>query len=416
MASPYLFENYRRMPIRFTHGRGVRLYDEEGHEYLDFLAGLATSSLGHAHPRLVEAIHEQASRYLHVSNLYEIPKQEEAAEALVKASRRTTKGPVRGLDRVFFCNSGAEANEAVIKLVRRWAFDRHQGDGAPRHEIVVFENGFHGRTLGALAATPTPAYQRGFAPLPAGFVAVPFNDLAALEAAISDRTCAVLVEPIQGEGGVVVGDEDYLRGVQRLCGEHDLLFLLDEVQTGVGRTGEMFAFQGLGLEPDAITLAKGLGGGVPVGAVLAQNDLAQHLVPGTHGTTFGGNPLACSAALTVLSVIESEGLLERVRESGTRLQRGLQSLGEMSGRVLEVRGRGLMWAACLDGSAANLVTACLESRTGSVGLLANAVRPDTVRFLPPLIVSVAEVDEALARLEQELSRLAPGEATPVAAR
>ncbi|MDX1385015.1 MAG: acetylornithine transaminase [Thermoanaerobaculia bacterium] len=384
MSDEYLFQNYVRAPVAFTHGHGTQLWDARGHEYLDFIAGIATSSLGHAHPRLVEAIAGQAERYLHVSNLYRIPEQEEAARLLVEASRR--RGP--GLDRVFFCNSGTEANEAAIKIARK------RGNASGRYEIVVTHGGFHGRTLGSLAATGTPRYHEGFGPLPEGFVFTDFNDLEGLRGAIGEKTCAVLVEPMQGEGGVFPATAEYLRGVAETCREHDLLFLLDEVQTGIGRTGSMFAFQQYEVAPDVVTLGKGLGGGVPIGAVLATEAAAAILVPGDHGTTFGGNPLVTAAAAAVIRTVDDEGLLDNVRQAGARLAAGLESIEG----VVSVRGKGLLLAAELAVEAAPVVARCLEE-----GLLVNAVRPSSVRFAPPLNVKTTEVDRALAIFSRTLS-------------
>ena len=395
MTDEHLFQNYVRAPVAFTHGKGARLWDAAGHEYLDFLAGIAVSSLGHAHRRLVKAVSMQAERYLHVSNLYRIPEQEEAARLLIEASREGGGA----LDRAFFCNSGTEANEAVIKIARK------RGSTGGSYEIIVTDNGFHGRTLGSLAATGTARYHEGFGPLPEGFRFVPYNDLDAAAAAVSETTCAVLVEPIQGEGGVIPAEPGYLEGLQDLCRKNDLLFLLDEVQTGIGRTGAMFAYQRLGLEPDAITLAKGLGGGVPVGAVLAREAVASLLVPGDHGTTFGGNPLASSAVVAVLETIREENLLDNVERMGARLADGLASLD----LVVSVRGAGLLRAAELEVMAAPVVARCLQE-----GLLVNAVRPDSVRFAPPLIVTPGEVDRALGIFSRVLSVFEKEEAVSTA--
>ncbi len=383
----YLFRTYRRAPVAFVRGEGVRLWDLEGRVYLDFVAGIATTSLGHAHPDLVQTLCAQASRYLHVSNLYHIPEQVQAAKRLAELS---------GLDRVFFCNSGAEANEAAIKLARRWG---RATRGPEAYEIVAMEGSFHGRTLGALAATGNPRYWQGFEPLPPGFRFVPYDNLAAVADAITDRTCAVLVEPVQGEGGVILPSPGYLRDLEALCRERGVLLILDEVQTGVGRTGEWFAFQREQVQPDVVTLGKGLAGGVPVGAVLAREEVSQHLGPGDHGTTFGGNPLACAAVCTVLEVVERDRLLENVRRTGDRLLRGLRSLAERNPLVASVRGVGLLVAVDLHGEAAPVVDAALAE-----GLLVNAVRPQTLRLCPPLVVSEAEVDEALGRLERALER------------
>jgi predicted acetylornithine/succinylornithine family transaminase len=379
-----LFQNYVRAPVAFTHGRGVKLWDASGREYLDFLAGIAVSSLGHAHPRLTKALSLQVERYLHVSNLYRIPEQETAARLLVEASRSVG----RGLDRVFFCNSGTEANEAAIKMARK------RGSSRGAYEIIVMHNGFHGRTLGSLAATGTARYHEGFGPLPEGFCFVTFNDLDEAAAAVTDKTAAILVEPIQGEGGVIPPSDGYLEGLQDLCRRHDLLFLLDEVQTGIGRSGALFAYHRFGLEPDVVTLAKGLGGGVAVGAVMATEAAASLLVPGDHGTTFGGNPLAATAVATVLETIREEALAENAELMGLRLKAGLESMDD----VVNVRGLGLLLAAELEAEAPKVAAKCLEE-----GLLVHAVQPHSIRFAPPLIVNAGEVDRALAVFSRVLS-------------
>ncbi len=395
--SDALMGNYRRAPVAFESGEGSVLTATDGRKYIDFLSGIATSSLGHGHPRLVGALQEQAARYLHVSNLYEIPEQTRAAELLVAASK-SHGGP--GLDRVFFCNSGAEANEAAIKLARKWG-GAHGGKSA----IVSTENGFHGRTLGALAATGTPAYQTAFQPLPGGFRTVPLNDLEAMKDAVDPGTCAVLVEPIQGEGGVIPTDPGYLEGVQELCRERGALLILDEVQTGIGRTGTMFSFQQQGLEPDIIALAKGLGGGVPVGAMMARESVAEHLVPGDHGSTFGGNPLACAAVCAVVEVVSEPGFLERVGEAGERIRARLEEAGDAAG-IQEVRGSGLMIGIEIRGEAPAVAAECLDR-----GLLLNAVRPHSLRLLPPLVVTDEEIECALDILVSALvSEQTEGEA------
>ncbi len=383
----YLFSNYRRAPVAFERGSGCRLWSTAGKEYLDFVAGIAVCSLGHADPRLAAAIADQAARLLHVSNLYWIPEQAEAARRLVQASGGA-------FQRAFFCNSGAEANEALIKIARK------RGSASGRYEIVVADNSFHGRTLGALAATGNPAYHRGFAPLPEGFRFVPFNDLGALEAAIGERTCAVLLEPIQGEGGVYPATTEYLQGAERLCRKHDLLFLLDEVQTGIGRTGLMFAFEHYGVTPHAIALAKGLGGGVAVGAVLAQEEAA-NLQPGEHGTTFGGNPLAMAAVIAVQKALTEDGVLQNATAMGRVLQQRLEALVQSSrGAAISVRGKGLLLAVALDPAlpAPKVVERCFER-----GLLVNAVRPDTIRMAPPLVVTEGEIDRAVGILGEALA-------------
>jgi acetylornithine/N-succinyldiaminopimelate aminotransferase len=392
-ADRVLFRNYKRAPVAFSRGSGVRLWDLEGREYLDFIGGIAVSSLGHAHPALVDAVAGQVARYLHVSNLYQIPEQVEAARRLTAAS---------GLERAFFCNSGAEANEAAIKLARKRA---KTAIGPDAHEILVTDNSFHGRTLATVAATGNPRYQQGFEPLPAGFRFVPFDDVIAMRNGVGSQTCAILVEPVQGEGGVLLPSAGYLAELRALCDEHGLLLMLDEVQTGIGRTGEMFAFQRAAVRPDVVTLAKGVAGGIPAGVVLATEEAASHFTPGDHGSTFGGNALASAAICAVLDTIEREGLLENARSRGAQLVRGLEGLRATHAVIGEVRGAGLLVGADLTVEAAPVVEACL-----SRGLLVNAVRPKTLRFAPPLIVSAAEVDRALEILDETLAALAVPEA------
>ena len=384
-ADRVLFRNYKRAPVAFSHGKGTRLFDLEGREYLDFIGGIAVSSLGHAHPALVRAVSEQAARYIHVSNLYQIPEQVEAARRLITSS---------GLDRAFFCNSGAEANEAAIKLSRKRG---KAAKGPACHEILVAEHSFHGRTLATVAATGNPRYQEGFEPMPAGFRFVPFDDVEAMRRAVGPATAAILVEPIQGEGGVLVPSAGYLAGLRALCDEVNLLLVLDEVQTGVGRTGAMFAYQHAGIRPDVVTLAKGVAGGVPAGVVLATEDAAAHFVPGDHGSTFGGNALACAAICAVLDAIEREGLVANAAACGARLVAGLERLREKRPVLGEIRGAGLLVGADLSVDAAPVVDACRAR-----GLLVNAVRPKTLRFAPPLVVSAAEVDAALRVLDAAL--------------
>lgn len=381
----HLVGNYRRLPTAFVRGTGCLLEEAGGRRVLDFVGGIAVSSLGHGHPALVEALRDQVGRYLHVSNLYHVPEQVEAAELLAEAS---------GLERAFFCNSGAEAVEAGIKLARKWGAGREPA----AREIVVAEGSFHGRTLGALAATWPRRYREPFEPLPGGFRFVPFNDLEAAEEAVGPSTCAVLVEPIQGEGGVVPADPGYLEGLRSLTERHGALLVLDEVQTGVGRTGETFAFRGYGVRPDAVALAKGLGGGVPVGALVAREEVAAHLVPGDHASTFGGNPLASRAAATVLRTLEAESLCRNARERGRELRNGLERLGRETGVVTEVRGRGLLVAADLDRDAGEVTRRCLD-----LGLLVNAVGPRTLRLTPPLVVTAGEVDRALELIGRALT-------------
>jgi predicted acetylornithine/succinylornithine family transaminase len=387
----YLMPTYRRAPVAFSHGEGTWLFDLDGRRYLDFIGGIAVSSLGHAHPHLVAAIQQQACRLLHASNLFHIAEQAALARYLAEHS---------AFDRAFFCNSGAEANEAAIKLARKWG----RRDGADRFEIVVAHGSFHGRTMGTLAATMQPKYQQPFLPLPPGFVAVPFNDLESAKAAVTDRTCAVLMEPIQGESGVVPAAPDYLAGLRALCDDYGLLLILDEVQTGVGRTGTLFAYEQYGIIPDVLTLAKSLGGGFPIGAVLAREG-ACAFAPGDHGSTFGGNPLACAAALAVITTVVEERLPEHAAAMGARLVRGLDAL-VAKGAARAVRGRGLLLALELGGEAAPVVDRCREG-----GLLVNAVQPSALRLAPPLVVQPGEIDQALEILEGVLtsSQVAAGQ-------
>lgn len=375
-----LFENYKRADVTFVEGQGVTLYDSSGKAYLDFLSGIAVNSLGHSHPRLVAALQAQVGKLLHVSNLYTIEQQEQAARRLTELC---------GFEKAFFCNSGAEANEALIKMARRYAHKM----GLPP-VIVVANNSFHGRTMATLSATGNPRYQENFQPLLEGFCFVDFNDQRqALDAL--EHACAVLLEPVQGEGGVVPADPAYLQAVQNACRLSGKLFMLDEVQTGIGRTGAWLAAQRYGVQPDAVALAKGLGGGVPVGAVLASRALAELLPPGSHGTTFGGNLLAMTAVLTVLETIEAENLLGHVRQTGDYLR---EQLLELPG-AKEVRGMGLLLAVELDVEAAAVAESCLRE-----GLLVNAVRPTALRLAPPLIVTRNDIDRAITHLEDAICR------------
>ncbi|HLA24948.1 MAG TPA: acetylornithine transaminase [bacterium] len=384
LSERYLMTTYRRIPVAFAHGQGVRLTDLEGKQYLDFIAGIAVSALGHNHPAVTAAIQAQAARLLHVSNLYLVPEQARLAQWLVAHS---------ACARAFFCNSGAEANEAAIKLTRKY----WRKKGASRYEIIVAQGSFHGRTLAALAATSQPKYQQDFQPLPPGFVTVPFNDLGALRGAVTAHTAAVMLEVVQGEGGYHFAAPEYLAGVRAFCDEHGLLLVLDEIQTGIGRTGRWFAYEHVGITPDIVTLAKGLGGGVPIGALLA-TEAASAFVPGDHGSTFGGNPLACSAAFAVLDTIEREHLLANAAEVGAYFLAALQDLVGRHPVITGVRGLGLMLAIDLSVDAGEVVTACRDG-----GLLVNAVQPKTLRIAPPLIVSTADVDEAVRILDAALA-------------
>src|SRR2546429_439511 len=368
----YVMGTFRRLPVTFVEGRGVTLRDREGREYLDLVAGLAVNALGHAHPAVARALADQATRLVHTSNLYYTEPQVELARRLVELSFPS---------RVFVANSGAEANEAANKLARRGAPPRR--DGA--YEIVTTDGSFHGRTLAAVTAGGKEAYSAPFAPLPPGFVHVPYGDLDAIRRATRERPAAVMLEPIRGEVGVVTPPDGYLEGVRAWCDERDLLLVLDEVQTGLGRTGRWFAHQHHGIVPDVMTLAKALGGGVPIGACLAA-PRADVFEPGDHGSTFGGNPLACTAALAVLRTIEDEGLVGHAAEMGELLQ---ESLRELDG-VRLVRGRGLMLAAVFEQPVAREFQArCLEE-----GVIVNAVDEQTVRLVPPLVIGAGEIARA----------------------
>jgi predicted acetylornithine/succinylornithine family transaminase len=393
MTEQYVMKTYGRLPIALVRGEGCRLWDADGNAYLDFVAGLAVCNLGHCHPRVVEALQQQAACLLHVSNLYHIPWQSALARILVENSFG---------DRVFFCNSGAEANETAIKLVRRYESHVRKGD---RSEILTMRNSFHGRTLATVTATGQEKFRKGFDPLVPGFRHVPFNDPDALVREVNDRTCAILVEPIQGEGGVILPADDYLAFVRSLCNERHLLLVFDEVQVGMGRTGTLFAYEQSGVVPDIMTLAKGLAGGVPIGATVATEEVASAFEPGTHASTFGGNPLASAAAHAAMRVYLEEGILENCIRSGSHLRTGLERLAaQVPGLVKEVRGRGLMQAMELTAPGVPVVEACLEQ-----GLLINCTADRVLRFLPPLVVTPAEIDEMLETLERVLSETAARE-------
>ncbi|MBI5410418.1 MAG: acetylornithine transaminase [Nitrospirae bacterium] len=386
-AERYLMNTYARSPISIVRGRGSRVYDLEGREYLDFVAGIAVNVLGHAHPDVVAAIHKQAQQLLHASNLYYTEPQVRLAQMLVDHSFA---------EKVFFCNSGAEANEAAIKLARRYAHEKH---GPDRYEISTMRQSFHGRTMATLTATGQEKVQKGFEPLLPGFTYVPFNDLPSVEQALTSRTAAILLEPIQGEGGVHVADRSYLKGLRDLCRERDLLLIFDEIQTGMGRTGTLFAYEQLGVEPDVMTLAKGLGGGVPIGACLATDEAAAVFTPGSLASTFGGNPLTCAAAQAVLRVLLEGRVLEQSRRMGDYLAKGLQDFKERLPIVKDVRGLGLLQGMELSVDGKQVVTDCLAR-----GLLINCTMDRVLRFVPPLIITQHEIDRLLDTLSQVLSK------------
>lgn len=384
----FLMNTYARQPVSFARGEGVWLWDEAGRKYLDAVAGVAVNSLGHAHPRLAQALCEQAHTLIHTSNLYQIPKQEQLAERLCHLA---------GMDKAFICNSGAEANEAAIKLTRMYG----HGKGIEIPTIIVMERSFHGRTMATLTATGNRKVQAGFEPLVKGFVRVPYNDIAAVAqiAEHNKNVVAVLVEPVQGEGGVQVPDPTYLQELRRLCDAHGWLLMLDEIQTGIGRTGTWFAFQQAGIVPDVMALAKGLGGGMPIGACLAKGVAAEVFKPGNHGSTFGGNPLACAAALETLAVVEEQDLCRHASELGEYIRAGLKTqLNGVMG-VVEVRGAGLMIGVELDRPCVELVRRALEQ-----GLLINVTADNVVRLLPPLVIQrdeAAQLIEMLGKLIKE---------------
>jgi acetylornithine/N-succinyldiaminopimelate aminotransferase len=379
LAEQYLMQTGRRLPVTFVRGEGCLLYDEEGKEYLDLVAGIAVNVLGHAHPDIAHALTGQARTLVHTSNLYFTRPQVELARRLVELSFPS---------RVFVCNSGAEANEAAIKIARKWGTKNR--DGA--FEIITAEGSFHGRTLATVTAGGQHKYSDPFKPLPDGFVHVPYNDLDAIKAATTEKTVAVMLEPVMGEIGIIPAAKGYLEGVRKWCDEKNLLLILDEVQTGIARTGKWFAYQHHGITPDVMTLAKGLGGGIPIGACLA-SPRADVFEPGDHGSTFGGNPLACTVALSVLAVIERDGLVGHAAEMGELLNGVLQGLG-----AKEVRGLGLMQAAeFAEPHAKAFQNSCLEA-----GLIINAVDENSVRFVPPLIITAEEIDRAQAIMHKVL--------------
>ena len=381
----YVMKTYGRLPLALVRGKGARVWDADGREYLDFVGGLAVNSLGHCHPAVVKAIAGQAETLMHVSNLYYIEPQVKLAQMLAGNSCA---------DRVFFCNSGAEANEAAIKLARKYA---KMNGGPGRYEIITARQSFHGRTLATITATGQTKYQQGFEPLPEGFRYVPFNDLGALREAVGPNTCAVMLEPIQGEGGVNEAEPDYLRGVKRLCSQEGLLLIFDEVQCGLGRTGKLLAYQHYGVEPDIFTLAKALGGGFPIGAMLAREDVAAAFVPGDHASTFGGNPLACAAGLAAVDQLINHGLIENAARVGAYFRGRLEDLKGRRAIAAGVRGRGLMLGLELTVEGRGIVASCQEQ-----GLLINCVNNNVLRFLPPLIISEAEVDQAVGILEEAM--------------
>ena len=387
LTDHYVAKTYARYPIALVRGKGTRVWDADGKEYLDFLAGIAVNSLGHCHPAIVRAIQQQSRKLLHVSNLYHIVPQSELARELCRHSFA---------DRVFFCNSGAEANEAAIKLARRYGAEHWGG----KYEILSAHDSFHGRTLATLTATGQEKVRAGYDPLPAGFRQIPFSDLRAAEDAIDEKkTVAILVEPIQGEGGVNVPHEGYLRGLRELCDRRGLLLILDEVQTGMGRTGKLFAYEHFGVKPDIMTLAKALGGGLPLGAMLARQEVAKSFVPGSHASTFGGNPLVCSVGLAVMKALLEGGVLQNCAKMSRLVVQGLHHLKERFSFVRSIRGKGLILGLELEMEGTKVVEACMQE-----GLLLNCTAYKVLRFVPPLTITQKEIERGLAILETVLAR------------
>lgn len=376
-----------RTPVCFDYGKGINLWDIDGKKYYDFLGGIAVSAVGHSHPKLVNAIKNQAEKFIHCSNLYYIEPQAKLAKLLVENSCA---------DKVFFANSGAEANEGAIKLARIY----FKKKGMPeKYEIITLEKSFHGRTLATIAATGQDKYQKPYSPLTPSFLKVPINDLDALEKAINSTTCAVLIEPIQGESGVNLTTKEYLQGVRKLCDEKGILLIFDEVQSGLGRTGKLFAYEHFGVEPDIFTLAKALGGGFPIGALLAKDHVARAFEPGDHGSTFGGNPLACAAALASMEIILSENLVENSEKMGEYLVEKLTELANKHKSIKEIRGKGLMVGIQLTSeNAVEIKNKCFEE-----GYLVGNVGKDIIRLLPPLIVSKQDIDSLVNTLDGILS-------------
>jgi len=382
-ADKFMFMTYKRSPITLVRGSGCRVWDEAGKEYIDFIGGIAVCALGHSSPIVSEALYEQSKKLVHVSNLFYTQPQTELAQILVENSFA---------DRVFFCNSGAEANEAAIKLARRCSKEKY---GPGRHAIITMSNSFHGRTMATLSATDQGKLKTDFDPFLEGFKYVPFNDLDSLKSAIDGSVCAVMLEPVQGEGGVVAADYDYLKGVKELCGEHDILLILDEVQSGMGRTGKLFAYQHFDITPDIMSLAKALGNGLPVGAMLAREELAGAFGPGSHGTTFGGTPLITAGVLAVVKSLLHDGWIENAKNMGDYFKDRLSGLKKKYGMIRSVSGLGLMLGLVLDRDGTDIVTACMER-----GFLINCVQEKVLRFVPPLIIGKNDIDLLINCLDE----------------
>lgn len=386
LSKKYVMNTYNRLPIALEKGKGSHVWDVDGKKYLDFFSGLAVDNLGHGHPKILYAIASQAKKLLHVSNVFHIENQAELAKLLVENSFG---------DKVFFCNSGAEANEGAVKLARKYSKKKF---GPNRYEVVTMKNSFHGRTLAMISATGQEKYQKDFEPLMPGFKYAEFGNLESLERAVSDKTCAVLIEPIQGEGGVRLASPDYFKGLREFCQKKNLLLILDEVQVGIGRTGKLFAHEHFGIQPDIMTLAKALASGLPIGAMVARDFVAEVFEPGDHASTFGGNPFVTAVARVTIETILGDQLLAEVEQKGAYFLEGLRKLQKKNPHILEVRGLGFMIGVDIDLVARPIVLACLEK-----GFLINAVQEKTLRLLPPLTVKKKEIDEGLKILNEVLS-------------
>ncbi len=388
ITAKHVASTYGRFPIALVRGKGTKVWDRSGKKYTDFVSGIAVDNLGHCHPSVVAAIQQQAEQLLHVSNLYHIEPQSQLAAELTRHSFA---------DKVFFCNSGTEAVEAAIKLARKYFYDKSD---TKRKEIITMKNSFHGRTMGSLSATAQKKIHWGFQPLLSGFKYVAFNDIQAVKKALSQKTCAVLVEPIQGEGGVNVPDKNYLKELRKLCTQNKSLLIFDEVQTGFGRTGKLFAYKRFGVKPDIMTLAKAMGGGIAIGAMAATEKVMKSFVPGSHAATFGGNPLACQAALAALKVYTQDGFLQKAEQTGKYFLSRLNELAEQSSIVNEVRGVGLLLAMELNQPGSRIVLDCMQQ-----GYLINCIQQNVLRFIPPLIVTEKEIDGLIKVLAKSLEKL-----------
>jgi len=378
----FVIKTYTRTPVAIVKGKGLKVWDLEGNEYLDFFPGWAVSGLGHCHPMVVNAVRNYLKKIIHVPNNYYNMLQGKLAEKIIEHSFE---------GKVFFCNSGAEANEGAIKLARAY------GSHSQRYEIITMENAFHGRTLATITATGQEKYQKGFEPLPAGFKKVPFNDIKALESAITDKTVAVMLELIQGEGGINVAESDYIKSIKKICDKKDLVLIFDEVQTGICRTGKMFCFQHYGVTPDVMTLAKSLGGGIPIGAMAASKKFAEVLKPGMHASTFGGSPIACSAALAVFEAIEKGGLLSNTQKMGKYLVEKLAELKKKKSIIKEIRGKGLMLGVELGVEGKDIVETCFKNR-----LLINCAHGNVLRLMPGVIVNKGQINQAMGILDNAM--------------